>query len=104
VTNLGACRETFRWRLARSLPEALNYDTAGLREAGLSVAWGGARERFELLARALQALLTGRLEMLDKETAPRSLRWGRRAADTRDRARAQGERNSGQGRAARGRG
>jgi len=45
--------------LARSLPEALNYDTAGPARSRLERAWGGARERFELLAKSAAALLRG---------------------------------------------
>ncbi|MEK7383173.1 MAG: ParB N-terminal domain-containing protein [Elusimicrobiota bacterium] len=45
--------------LARSLPAALNDDTAGPARTRLSAAWGAARERFELLAKSASALLRG---------------------------------------------
>lgn len=45
--------------LARSLPAALNYDTAGPARSRLRAAWGSAQERFELLAKSAAALLRG---------------------------------------------
>ncbi len=43
--------------LARSLPEALNYDTSGPARSRLERAWGAAHERFRLLTKSAAALL-----------------------------------------------
>jgi ParB/RepB/Spo0J family partition protein len=43
--------------LARSLPEALNYDTPGAARRRLGEVWRASRERFELLAKSVVGLL-----------------------------------------------
>jgi hypothetical protein len=43
--------------LARSLPEALNYDTPALARRRLEGAWSSCRERFGLLAKCVGELL-----------------------------------------------